>query len=287
MRMSMPPARSMTVATAVETELGTVTSSSTNSTPGIAAACAGLRLVPKTVKPFDWKALATALPIPDEAPETSTTCDLDAISLLDKPIGTLRDTAGLHRLRGDPATLSRYDPRPMALRPAVGPGSPAPMARRTYLHLLLRLGAQSMFEKCFVCSRHTSQAWETNGSATSALLHCCRRNGQPDRSGAAKAAYLPAFAQPTDPGLGASGRGRAAFAQRPRRRTHRGGHGVSRQRPAGTDARGSGRRDGTPGGAASDKDIFLRLSNRTRDDLAAAGNAVTARRAAAHPGHDL
>ena len=56
----MRPARWTTVDTAAATDAASVTSSGTNSTPAIGSVRCGLRLVPKTSKPFAAKALATA-----------------------------------------------------------------------------------------------------------------------------------------------------------------------------------------------------------------------------------
>ena len=69
----MRPARWTTVDTAPVTDAASVTSSGISSTPGMGSVRCGLRLVPKTSKPFAANALAMARPIPDEAPVINTT----------------------------------------------------------------------------------------------------------------------------------------------------------------------------------------------------------------------
>src|SRR5271155_2243904 len=100
-RTSMRPARWTTVATAAATDSSSVTSSWINSTPAIGSVFRGLRLVPKTSKPFAANALATAGPIPQEAPGTNTTGDRFVMSTPSKPIGVLLSKVTLHHLTHD------------------------------------------------------------------------------------------------------------------------------------------------------------------------------------------
>src|SRR5262249_19127870 len=78
--MSIRPVSSATAFTHAATESSDRTSRGTISTPGMAWALAGLRLVPKTLWPFCASNRAVAWPTPDDAPVIKTTFWLDDIS---------------------------------------------------------------------------------------------------------------------------------------------------------------------------------------------------------------
>src|SRR5713101_7433694 len=169
----------------------------------------------------------------------------------------------------------------------------APVIKTTglFISLLLfqatTLGSYCVLEKDFVSWGAYLSGMERYGVEAPALFRGRGRGRQPHDRRRAPAPYLPALAEPADSRSGVRGRGRAAVAQRSWRRADRCGQGLPRPRPPGADAGRCRGRSGTQGGATGKEEVRHRLPNRARDQLAAAGDACPARRAAEHRRHDL
>ena len=102
-----PPVRSATALTQAATDSSEETSSRNNSYPA-AGFPAGSRLVPKTRKPFSESNSAVALPIPDVAPVTTTTCLSLAVATAASPPDEVIDSleAGAQKRQKPPVRRS-------------------------------------------------------------------------------------------------------------------------------------------------------------------------------------
>src|SRR5882757_786601 len=126
-----------------------------------------------------------------------------------------------------------------------------------------------------------------HGATAPSLFRRGRRRGQPDARGREKAAHRAAFPQPANPRSRIRGRRPVDEPRRARHRIDRRRTGLSRPCAAGAGAGRGGGGSGAQGRTACQKGVRHRLSNRSRDELAAASHAFAARRAEEHPGHDL